>query len=111
MLNFYEWRKSLVKGLKETDAQFEKRQQVWKYKICEGCKGRFAYSYHYDGVQYCSLDCLKAGLKKIGVELTPYRPLNLRWGYRYPGIVPSTALESVESALADRDESCDVAEL
>jgi hypothetical protein len=97
VLNYYEWRLGLVQGPKETDAQFDRRCHVWRYKACESCKERFAYSYHYDGVKFCSLDCLKVALNKIGIQITYNQPLRKRWGLRYPGIVPSTALSSVES--------------
>jgi hypothetical protein len=100
VLNFYEWRKRLVRDPKETDRVWEARQRVWQYKTCKGCEETFAYSYHYDGVAYCSLDCLQVALKKVGLQVTYGQPLMKRWGLRYPGIVPSSALKSVESALA-----------
>lgn len=99
VLNFYEWRRTLVKGPKETDRQFEARERVWRYKSCEGCKQRFAYSFHYDGVKFCSLDCLRIGLRKIGLDFSYARPLHLRWGFQYPGIVPSSALTAIEHQL------------
>lgn len=104
VLNFYEWRKRLVREKGETDRIWEARQRVWTYKECAGCKEPFAYSYHYDGVKYCSLDCLQAGLKEIGLKVTYGQPLMKRWGLRYPGIVPSSALKCVESALAASSE-------
>lgn len=100
VLNFYEWRRRLVREKGETDRVWEARQRVWQYKICKGCEEQFAYSYHYDGVAYCSLDCLQVALKKIGLKVTYGQPLMKRWGLRYPGIVPSSALKSVESVLA-----------
>lgn len=96
ILNYYNWRKKLVREKGETDRVWEARQQAWRYKICEGCKLEFAYSYVYDGIQYCSLDCLRVGLQNIGLTFSYGRPLNLRWGYRYPGIVPSSALSLVQ---------------
>lgn len=100
VLNFFEWRRRLVREKGETDRVWEARQRVWQYKICKGCKEQFAYSYHYDGVAYCSLDCLQVALKEIGLSVTYGQPLMKRWGLRYPGIVPSSALKSVESVLA-----------
>ena len=105
VLNYYNWRKKLVRQPKETDKQWEARFRVWQYKDCKGCKQRFAYSYNYDGVEYCSLDCLRDGLKEIGIIFTPGRPLNLRWGYKYPGIVPSSALQGLESVFAEPSSS------
>lgn len=100
VLNYFEWRRRLVREKGETDRVWEARQRVWQYKECKGCKEQFAYSYHYDGVAYCSLDCLQVALKEIGLSVTYGQPLMKRWGLRYPGIVPSSALKSVESALA-----------
>ena len=101
VLNFYEWRKRLEREKGETDRVWEARQRVWQYKTCKGCEETFAYSYHYNGVAYCSLDCLQVALKKIGLNVTYGQPLMKRWGLRYPGIVPSSALKAVESVLAD----------
>lgn len=100
VLNYYEWRKRLVREKGETDRVWEARNRVWQYKTCKGCEETFAYSYHYDGVAYCSLDCLQVALKKIGLSVTYGQPLMKRWGLRYPGIVPSTALKSLESVFA-----------
>lgn len=100
VLNYYEWRKSLTREKGEPDRIWEARQRVWQYKECKGCKERFSYSYHYDGVAYCSLDCLQVALKEVGLSVTYGQPLMKRWGLRYPGIVPSTALKSVESVLS-----------
>ena len=104
VLNFYDWRRNLARDPKETDRQYEARLRVWQYKECEECHGRFAYSYHYDGVKFCSLDCLQSALKKLGIQFHPGRPLNLRWGYRYPGIVPSSALSAIELASETSDD-------
>jgi hypothetical protein len=104
VLNYYEWRKRLVREKGETDRVWEARQRVWQYKQCDGCKEPFSYSYHYDGVKYCSLDCLQVGLKEIGLSVTYGQPLMKRWGLRYPGIVPSSAMKAVESALAASSE-------
>jgi hypothetical protein len=104
VLNFYQWRKRLIREKGESDRIWEARQKAWQYKTCKGCKERFAYSYHYDGVAYCSLDCLATGLKEIGLTVRYGQPLMYRWGISYPGIVPSSALKSVESLLSVPDE-------
>jgi hypothetical protein len=100
VLNYYHWRKRLVREKGETDRVWEARQRVWQYKECKGCHETFAYSYHYDGVAYCSLDCLNVALKEIGLSVTYGQPLMKRWGLAYPGIVPSSALRTVESVLS-----------
>lgn len=101
VLNYFQWRKRLVRERNEPDRIWEARLRVWQYKQCEGCKEKFAYSLHYDGVKFCSLDCLRAALKEDGIEFNPYRPLFKRYGFHQrPGIVPSSALKSVEFALS-----------
>ena len=97
--NYFHWRKKLVKEPKETDAQFERRQKQWQYKDCEECKMKFSYSYHYDGVKFCSLNCLKTNLAKMGIEYHPNRPLQERWGFTRPAVVPAFALEAIEQTL------------
>jgi hypothetical protein len=105
VLNYYNWRKDLVRQKDEPERIWEARQKQWRYKICEGCKAEFAYSYHYDGVKFCSLDCLQIALRKIGLEVTYGRSLMKRWGLTYPGIVPSSALQSVKLLLPSSDEA------
>ncbi len=108
VLNYFTWRKSLIRGHKESDAQWEARLRVWKYKICDECDGKFAYSLHYDGVKFCSLDCLKEALKKQGLTFDPYRPLQKRYGYHQrPGLVPASALTAIESVYAASSDSPD----
>jgi hypothetical protein len=104
VLNYYEWRRRLIREKGEPDRVWEARNRVWQYKTCKGCNEKFAYSYHYDGVAYCSLDCLQVALKEIGLKVTYGQPLMKRWGLRYPGIVPSTALKLVESAFSASSE-------
>jgi hypothetical protein len=105
VLNYYEWRKRLVREKGETDRVWEARNRVWQYKQCKGCNEKFAYSYHYDGVAFCSLDCLQVALKEIGMKVTYGQPLMKRWGLRYPGIVPSSALKSLESVFSASSET------
>ena len=110
VLNYYHWRKRLVREKGESDRVWEARNRVWQYKTCEGCNQKFAYSYHYDGVKYCSLDCLQVALKEIGLQVTYGKPLMKRWGLTYPGIVPSSALaileSSFESSADDQSAAC-----
>ena len=105
--SYYHWRKHLVREKGESDRAWEARQRIWQYKTCSECKNRFAYAYHYDGVKYCSLDCMVSGLKKLGIQFHPGRPMQKRYGYQKPSVVPSAALEAVESLLSapsDYDE-------
>lgn len=113
VLFYYEWRRELTepkRGAREKEADFnarvaeyEAQRKAFKYKICKGCDREFAYSYKYDSVAYCSLDCLGIGLKRIGLEVHYDRPLELRWGYvGVPAIVPSSALVALEASLKDQ---------
>jgi len=107
VVHYYSWRKNLIKKPKESEAEFEARLKLWKYKICGFCELEFAYSYPYNSVEYCSLDCVKGSLEKLGLEFNYNRPLTQRWGYQRPAIVPSSALETVEVAVREHfsDES------
>lgn len=97
VLNFYKARIQPRQGPKEPDAEFDKRYQEWRIKECEGCHLNFAYAYTYDGVKFCSLDCLDGELRKIGLKVTYGRNLKQRWGQYHPAIVPSSALGILQS--------------
>ena len=98
VLNFFRHRRAPEMKKGETEQQFDARYREWRFKICEGCGFEFAYAYHYDGVKYCSLDCLEKALAEIGIKLTRNRPLELRWGRTaYPAIVSSSALKTLRS--------------
>lgn len=99
VLNYYNWRKGLQRNKGESEADWITRQRAWQYKICKGCGAEFAYSYHYDGVENCSLECLQTSLRRIGIEFHPGRPLQLRWGYTYPMVIPSSALKVLQPLL------------
>lgn len=101
VLNFYEARIKPRQRAKETDAEFEARQQEWRFKTCESCMLEFAYAYSYEGVKFCSLDCLDTALKKIGLRVTYGKDLRKRWGVLYPAIVPSSALQSLRQIHGD----------
>lgn len=96
VLNYYRWRKSIRRNKGESEADWITRYRAWQYKICEGCGAEFAYSYHYDGVSNCSLECLQTSLRRLGIEFHPGRSLDLRWGFTYPGIVPASALKVLQ---------------
>lgn len=77
-------------------ADYENARNEWKFEICKGCGEQFVYAYHYRGVKHCSLECLDASLRKIGLELTIGRDLRRRWGHYGPAIVPADALETLK---------------
>lgn len=106
VLNFYETFVALEepkKELNESKVSFAKRvteynnlKNSWNFAICKGCSQKFVYAYQYRSVSYCSLECLDAGLRKIGLSVSVGRDLKRRWGRYHPAIVPATALETLE---------------
>lgn len=100
----------MVNGKKrlETDKEFEARYNEWKFKICEECKLEFAYAYSYDGVKFCSLECLDSALRRIGLQVTPNRDVRKRWGNHSPAIVPASVLEELRTSYSDSEGMHDV---
>lgn len=93
VLNFYKARIEPRLGKDEFPSDFDKRYREWRIKTCETCEEEFAYAFHYDGVKFCSLECLDSALHKIGLKVTRGRDLKKRWGiFFHPAVVPSTAL-------------------
>ena len=91
-------------------AKYHNEKNEWKFATCEGCKERFVYAYHYRGVRHCSLECLDATLRKIGISLTIGRDLKKRWGQNHPAVVPADALKILEQIYGPSAESSDVPE-
>lgn len=115
VLNFYKIRinerpperKQGESVLKFTQRQqeYEAKYNEWKFKECETCKEEFAYAYTYDGVKFCSLDCLQSALEGAGLKFTPGRDLRKRWGTHHPAVVSSTALAELKSANSDHSSA------
>jgi hypothetical protein len=101
--NFFTVRIKPERRSKETDAEFDARYKEWRFKICEECDTRFAYAYSYDGVKFCSLECVDAALRKIGLQVTPNRDTKKRYGNQHPAIVPASALLALETAFPDSE--------
>src|SRR5574342_1324591 len=57
--------------------EYERAFNEWRIRVCEGCGLDFAYAFHYEGVKFCSLDCLDSELRKIGLQVTRGRDLML----------------------------------
>lgn len=76
--------------------EYEAAANEWKIRDCEGCHMPFAYAYTYEGVKFCSLDCMDAELRKIGLKVTRGRDLRKRWGLFHPAIVPSEAYDNLK---------------
>lgn len=72
------------------------------------CGKTFAYKYYIPGRNLrCSNECRRAELAEIGIEWTPNRSPEERWGMsgatrgHIPLIIPPTAYEIVESKLQE----------
>lgn len=103
VINFYKCRIKLEREPKETDIEFQLRYNHWKFRTCKYCNSEFVYDYHYEGVAYCSLDCLDAELHKIGLQVTRGRDLMKRWGVFHPAIVSAPALEALRERFPDAE--------
>lgn len=98
----------------ESKAEFAKRltewqnaRNEWRRRRCEGCNLEFVYAYHYEGVKFCTLECMDAELRKIGVSVTPQKGGPARWGPLYhPAIVPASAVKAFEDLFPD-DSTCE----
>lgn len=71
----------------------------FKDRECKNCGLIFAYHWDCDNIYYCSIDCMKAALAKIGIEWDISRPLGTRYQEMHyksrPMIVPPDALKIV----------------
>jgi hypothetical protein len=65
-------------------------------ETCRSCKSKFAYSYNFTGVKYCSIECIHQALQEIGLSWTMGRPLDERYGRYAPAVVPSVAFSLVD---------------
>lgn len=101
--------KEPVQKTGETKAEFAKRlteyhnaRNEWRRRICEGCGFEFIYAFNYEGVKFCTLECMDAELRKIGVEVTPQKGGPARWGpIKHPAVVPATAVKALEVLHSD----------
>jgi hypothetical protein len=70
------------------------------YKICkrEECKEPFGTNYR--GVAYCSDNCRKKDLAKIGIRWSPEKSQEERWGGEPPLIVPPSVVKLLKDLLS-----------
>lgn len=102
ILNFYAARiqPRIEKG--ESEGKFDARYREWRIKTCKKCDEEFAYAWSYDGVAYCSMECLEKSLNEIGITMQRDRDLRLRYGvYSHPAIVPAPALKALKELYAE----------
>ena len=81
--------------------EYEKAANEWRIRTCEGCKLEFAYAFSYEGVKFCSLDCLDSELRKMGLKVTRGRDMVKRWGLLHPAIVPASAYAMLKQREAE----------
>lgn len=100
--NFYRARVEPFITKNEKPENFDKRYREWRIRTCEGCGEEFAYAFAYEGVKFCSLECLEAGLAAIGIKYSRHHDLKRRWGhFHHPAIVPSSALEALKTVYQE----------
>lgn len=80
---------------------FESRGSGFRKLECEMCKLVFAYSYPVDTIKCCSVTCMAAKLKSIGLTWNLTKPYEQRWGKFVPAIVPPAALDFLDQLLAE----------
>lgn len=66
---------------------------------CLSCHRLFAYSYTSDSIKCCSIECMSARLRSMGLSWDPGAPLERRWGRYAPAIVPPDALQILDKQL------------
>lgn len=79
---------------------YESGGEGFKQIVCRQCSLVFAYSYSFDGVKFCSIECAALSLASIGIVWTPGKPQSERWGQRVPAVVPPGALSALQNLLS-----------
>lgn len=72
----------------------------FKEKPCKQCGKIFAYKWDSTAISMCSIRCSKQALQEIGLDWTPDKPLQERWGRTVPAVVPAEALDLLKDSLA-----------
>ena len=102
ILNFFAARiqPRLEKG--ESEIAFDARYREWRIKKCKRCLEEFAYAWSYDGISYCSHECLEKSLQDIGITMQRDRDLKLRYGpYSHPAIIPAAAFSVLKEQYGE----------
>jgi hypothetical protein len=68
------------------------RVNEFKQIPCRNCGEPFAYDWHFAGVKYCTIHCMRRALEEQGLSWNPDKEPELRWGLSRPAIVPSQVL-------------------
>lgn len=80
---------------------FQTRGEDFYEQTCKHCGRLFAYKWRYAGVAYCSIQCMKEVMEKIGIRWNPGKLPHERWGRTIPAIVPPEALEILKSVAPE----------
>jgi predicted nucleic-acid-binding Zn-ribbon protein len=95
-------KEDLIREAQSVINYFDVKGEQFKHIECRQCGYLFAYSYHYDGVKYCSIPCIKRALKERGLTWDPSVPVEQRYGpVAVPAVVPPSALKTLQQVLKD----------
>lgn len=78
--------------------------KAFKDRECKHCGLVFAYSWEYDSIKYCSVECLRDALKAIGIKWDSSKPLADRYRFYYksrPAVISPQALSVVKQAMEE----------
>lgn len=81
--------------------------EKFKTEVCRSCGLEFAFSYYLTAVKCCSIPCMDASLKKIGLSWNPDAPLERRWGRYVPAIVPPVPQAIIKEQLPKSAQEAD----
>lgn len=98
---------SVEEPLESTEDLIRQAEAVLNYFVSEGkgfytkkcgtCEEIFHFAWTSKSVGYCSVQCAKKALEKIGLKWNPEKPPTERWGSIYlPAIVPPEAAKRIE---------------
>lgn len=97
--NKLETEEDLLKEAQSVVYYFRARGKGFIEKQCMSCGELFTYQHTYEGVQYCSIPCMDAALREIGLQWNPGKPARQRWGRYIPAVVPPQALKEVQEVI------------
>ena len=86
---------------------FKSNGKNFRFLDCKQCNNTFSYAWNIEGVQYCSITCMKNYLSSIGINWNPNKTPSERWGNTIPAILSPEALKAVILALNNQDSPID----
>lgn len=97
---------SLMDNLREAAsviAYFDMKKD-FRTETCRMCNQEFAYAYYLSAVKCCSIPCMSARLREMGLSWDPSAPLERRWGRFVPAIVPPVPYEIIKEQTPLHEE-------